>query len=301
MRVTHKLMADNAIRHMDENLQRLYSLQEKIASEKQFQRASENPSGAIAALSLRSSLAISQAYLDTAHLTDSWLSASDSALSQMTDVARRALNLVLKGANDTLSAVERRTMASEIDSMVQEAVGVGNTSHQGNFLFSGFKTTTKPFSLSDPDPDEDNLPAKVSYTGDNGTILRNIGPEQSIPQNIDGNTIFQPVFDALVAARKALKANDSGEIQTAIGLLQNAFNGLGEAVTTNGARMRQVDLITSRIENTQIELRSLLSKKEDINMAEAITALRYQETVYQAALEVGHRAISALSLFDIMS
>ena len=64
---------------------------------------------------------------------------------------------------------------------------------------------------------------------------------------------------------------------------------------------RNKKTVTERIEKTQLEIKSLLSKKEDVNMAEAIVNLRRQETVYQSVLEVGHRAISAMSLFDMLS
>jgi hypothetical protein len=42
----------------------------------------------------------------------------------------------------------------------------------------------------------------------------------------------------------------------------------------------------------------LLSKKEDVNVAEAIVLLTGEKTTFDAVLEVSQRAISALSLFD---
>ncbi|MGB9586319.1 MAG: hypothetical protein ACPL7A_02730, partial [Anaerolineales bacterium] len=74
-----------------------------------------------------------------------------------------------------------------------------------------------------------------------------------------------------------------------------------ESMTTNGARQRQVRLAKDRLEKAQIELKSLLSAKEDTNMTEAISYLQHQQTVYQTVLEVGQRAISAMSLFDLLS
>jgi hypothetical protein len=50
----------------------------------------------------------------------------------------------------------------------------------------------------------------------------------------------------------------------------------------------------------KIETQSLLSKNEDVNMAEGIAQLANQETTYNAVLEVSKRAISALSLFDYL-
>ncbi len=54
MRVTEKMMTENAVNYMNDSKYRLSVLQERVASGKQFQTASDNPSGATAALSIRS-------------------------------------------------------------------------------------------------------------------------------------------------------------------------------------------------------------------------------------------------------
>jgi hypothetical protein len=44
----------------------------------------------------------------------------------------------------------------------------------------------------------------------------------------------------------------------------------------------------------------MLTNKEDVNMTEAITQLRYQETVYQAVLEVSRRSLATANLFEYL-
>lgn len=296
MRITNRLMNDNAVYYMEENLQKLYDLQEKVSSGKQFQRASDNPVQATAALSLRSTMKISQGYLDTTRSMNAWMSTTDYSMQQMVKSAKRALNLAQEGQSDTIGPDERKALAAEMDMILQQAVGIGNTSHQGNYIYSGFKTNTVPFTLLDNN--NDGAYDAVNYNGDSGVILRNVGPGQSIPQNVDGNASFSPLFSALIQARDALGNNDKATLQTAVGALNTALDGINETTTTNGARQRQVTQIGERLEKTQIELKSLLSQKEDVNMTEAVSSLRYQETVYQTVLEVGNRAISTLNLFD---
>jgi flagellar hook-associated protein 3 FlgL len=301
MRITNSMMSDNAVRYMDENLERMYGLQEKIASGKQYQRPSDNPSAFSSILSLRSSLETSQGYIDTADVTGGWMSATDFSLGQMVDIAKRATTLLQDGVNDTQGESERQALATEMDALLKQAIDIGNTTHQGNYIFAGYKVTTKPFTAVNSDPADPNSPAvSVSYDGDNGVILRNIGPNQTITQNINGNTAFSQLFSDIIAARDALNSNDSATIQNALVNLQAAFTNLQESVTTNGARQRQVNLMSDRLNDAQSELKGLLSQKEDVNMTEAISALRNQETVYQAVLEVGNRAISALNLFQMM-
>ena len=262
MRITQKMMTQNAIRHMSENLERLNELQGQVASGKAFQYASDDPARATTALSLRSNLEQLAAYLETTQMTDDWMSASESALEDMQSTAKNALDLALSGVSDTMGVEERQALAEEINVLLQHAVEVANTSYRDNYIFSGFRVKTTPFELVDGDGD--GLAELVNYLGDNGSILQQIGPGQTITQNIDGNTAFAPLFDAAIQARDALNANDLPALQTALTALQGASDTINTASTRNGARLRQINLSIERMERTQIDLRSLLSQKKRI-------------------------------------
>ena len=300
MRITQQLLTENAIKYMDENLKRLYKLQEKVASGKEFQNPSDNPSGIAAVFSLRSTLTTSTAYLDSIANTDSWMTTTDFSLNQAVQLATRAINLARQGGTDTVGDEQRSSLATEIDIILQQAVNVANSTHEGKYIFSGFKTQTPPFSLVDNN--SDGQFDDVIYNGGvNETITRTLSPGVSIPLNIDGKDTFEALLKAMIAARDALRTNDPAQIQSAIAPLENALQKVNESMTTNGARQRQVRLAKDRLEKAQIELKSLLSAKEDTNMTEAISYLQHQQTVYQTVLEVGQRAISAMSLFDLLS
>ncbi|MGB9640214.1 MAG: flagellar hook-associated protein FlgL [Anaerolineales bacterium] len=300
MRVTQQLLTENAIKYMDENLKRLYKLQEKVASGKEFQNPSDNPSGVAAAFSLRSTLTTSTAYLDSIANADSWMTTTDFSLNQAVQLGTRAINLARQGGTDTVGDEQRSGLATEIDIILQQAVNVANSTHEGKYIFGGFKTQTPPFSLVDNNSDG-QFDDVVYNGGVNETITRSLSPGVSIPLNIDGKDTFEALFKAMIAARDALRTNDPAQIQAAIAPLENALQKVNESMTTNGARQRQVRLAKDRLEKAQIELKSLLSAKEDTNMTEAISYLQHQQTVYQTVLEVGQRAISAMSLFDLLS
>ena len=120
-------------------------------------------------------------------------------------------------------------------------------------------------------------------------------------RNVNGEDTFTALFEAIINAREALQSDQTDTIQAAVDQLENAVQIVNEASTTNGARQSQTRLVKDRLEKTQVELKNLLSYKEDVNMAEAISNYNYQQTIYQTVLEVGQRAISALSLFDLLS
>lgn len=302
MRITQRMMTERAIEYMDENLKRLYQLQEKVASGKEFQRSSDNPSGVFSALNIRSVLKMNTAYLDSAAITESWMSATDFALTQTTQLATRALNLTQQGISDTMGNEQRMTLAAEVDMVLQQVLSVANSNHQGNYIFAGFKTLTPPFELLDSN--SDGYLDTVVRNGDNGVINRLIGTNLTVVQNVNGYDLFNDLMVSIMNARDALMNNGDpnqlNQLQSAIADLDAQIRNVNEALTTNGARQREVRLTKDRLEKSQIELKSLLSQKEDVNMTEAVSYLQHQQTIYQTVLEVGKRAISALSLFDLL-
>jgi flagellin-like hook-associated protein FlgL len=76
---------------------------------------------------------------------------------------------------------------------------------------------------------------------------------------------------------------------------------MDEYRTSNGAHLRQVESASDSLVKMQTETKGLLSQNEDMNIAEGIALLANQQTTYEAVLQVGQRAISALSLFDYLS
>jgi flagellar hook-associated protein 3 FlgL len=307
MRITNKLMMDKAIQNMSSNMEKLSKLQGKLSTGKQFQVASEDPARASVSLSLRSNLRTLESYADTAETTKNWMTATDNALDQMEQVGIRAANLILRALNDTFAASERATaMGTEMQELLNQAIELGNTSVNDQFIFAGYQVNSKAFELVDGtttlldykgDP---FTPKVVNYLGDQGVMQRSLGPDQSATLNVRGDQALEVFLQNLVLAGNALSQNDATALQTILGALRTSMDTMDQFRTSNGARLRQVDTASSFLETMKIETQSLLSKNEDLNMAEGIAQLANQETTYNAVLEVSQRAISALSLFDYL-
>ena len=307
MRITNRMMVDNAVHNMSDNLEKISKLQTKISTGKQFLTASEDPARAAVSLNLRSRLSTLDSYADTADITRDWMTASDNAFDQMEDVAVRAQNLILRGLNDSLSASERATtVATEMQDLLNQAVEIGNTSVNNQFVFAGYQVNNKAFELVDSTTTLTDYsgatftPKIVNYLGDQGIMQRNLGPDQSVTLNVRGDQAFNGFLQDLTSASNALKQNDTTSLQTILGNLKSSIDIMDQYRTSNGARLRQVELASDFLGTMKIETKSLLSKNEDINMAEGISLLANQQTTYDAVLEVSQRAISALSLFDYL-
>jgi len=326
MRITNRMIVDNAVQNMAGALEKKTKLQNQIATGKQFQTAAENPVNASISLSLRSNLRTVESYVSTTDSTKDWMGASDFAFDKLETLANRANNLVLRGLNDTFTGKDRQSsLGDEMQTLIQEAIDIGNTQHNGQFIFSGYNITTKPFSLSEDTPSEDtpseDTPNRftdnfgktvrhqlVSYIGDTNFMERSLGPDQSVKLNVPGDPSIKQFIASLVQAHESLIKDtsvitdpyDPGPLQNSLTALKSSLDALDQYRTSNGARMRQVESAADFLAQVKIETKSLLSKKEDTNVAEAIASLVNQESTYQAVLEVSQRAISTLSLFDYM-
>ena len=293
MRVTHRMIIDNAIRSMSDNLQKLSKLQRQASSGKRFERSSDAPGASRAAMALKSNINANESYLETLQRAEHWLTASGQALGELEDVSLKAINRALEGISDT-NAQARSNLAEELDGLIQDAVSSGNRKHQGNYLFSGFQVKTEPFTLVTGSPDS------VTYAGDTGEITRRIGPDHSLKVNFDPDQVISPLYEAMISARDALLADDTVGLQSAVEDLKSAQELIKDQLATNGIRLKQVEDNQSYLEETQLALENLLSHEEDIDLVEVITELRHQETVYQTTLEVGHRTMATVNLFDLL-
>ncbi len=223
-------------------------------------------------------------------------------------LAFSATNLILRGINDTVSGSERaNSLAKEMQALLNQAVELGNTSENNQFIFSGYQVSSKAFELVDATTtllDYQGVaftPKVVNYLGDAGVMQRNLGPDQSVNLNVRGDQAINGLLQNLIQASSALIQNDTASLQPLLTSLRSALNTMDEYRTSNGAYLRQVESASDSLVKMQTETKGLLSQNEDMNIAEGIALLANQQTTYEAVLQVGQRAISALSLFDYMS
>lgn len=98
---------------------------------------------------------------------------------------------------------------------------------------------------------------------------------------------------------KDLSSDNPEGIGRALSRIDAHLDNLNSVRAEVGVKTNRLNLTLNRIEDDNVNLRGLLSKNEDIDMAEVIINLQMQENVYNAALSVGSKIIS-LSLVDFI-
>jgi len=186
-------------------------------------------------------------------------------------------------------------IANEIEQLKAQMIQVGNTQYNGRYIFAGFKTTTQPFSET-----------KNSYSGDNGVIEFEVGAGgNKIAVNVTGDKVFDVsggTSQLLTVMDKLKNALDSGDHQAVSNLIADVDKQLENVLAVRaevGAKSNRLDLIQNRLQDDNYNFTALLSKNEDVDLAQVITNLQMDENVYRASLAAGARIIQP-SLIDFL-
>jgi flagellar hook-associated protein 3 FlgL len=303
MRVTNQMIMDHSIKSMTDSLGTLYELQQKASSGKKFLNASDDPSSAANVFTLKSTLATSEVYLSTADSTREWMSVTDSALVTATDAAQKAISLITRGLSDTIGAKERVVIGTEINGLLNQVIDLANTKHLDRYVFAGFSTDAKPFvpvmDVIDPSKIA-SVQFKPGLPAGFQAIQREIGPGETITANIDGQSTFTNLINTLIKVRDDLNTNNTADLRLQMDNMNTALDEVTHSSTVNGARMRNVDDTTIRIEKNNIDLEALLSLNDQVNMPEVLAMIKNQETTYQLVVQITSRTQSMLNLFNAL-
>ncbi|MFQ5340556.1 MAG: flagellar hook-associated protein FlgL [Anaerolineae bacterium] len=273
MRVTERMIQDSGRRHLQAQIEGLAGVQEQITSGKRLARPAEDPVAAGEILDLRSNLEGLDAYDQTTESSRGWLAASDTSLQALSDLVIKARTIALRGSSSTAESMLPQ-LADEAEEVLKEAVATANSRHGGDYILAGFKTDTLPFDLTS---------LTVTYQGDSGAIMREVEPGHQLQINVSGDTI-EPALSELADLVDSLRSGDVSAVAGHLSLLDDALDQITSQVSKVGLAADRTETARGRLDNVRLEVRGLLSRLEDTDMAEAAVELNSREQGYRATL-----------------
>ena len=303
-RITNLMIGRSVVADANTAATRLADTQRRLASGKDILRPSDDPFGTSRALKMREQLERVDQHARNVEEAIGWQSATESALSRVTDMVHRVRELVVQGSNDTATQPGRDNIATEIDQLIEAVKQEANTSYAGRYLFSGSATQTAPYPTGAP-------PASDVYAGNGDAMAREIGQGVSVQVNVLASEVFgsgqtandNKLLDVMRDVAQHLRGGTPADTAALRGTdLQRIISNTDEI-----ARVRAVvGGTTNRLEAAQVRLRELsetatqlLSTTEDADMADAMVTFSMQQSVYQSALRSGASIVQA-SLMDFL-
>lgn len=293
LRITQQSVNRSTLSDITSNLRKMQDIQEKLSSGKQINRPSDDPSATRKILGLKTkNFQILQFLNNTATAKENMNYTSD-ALETINELLSKVKSLAVQAGSDTLGQSERQIIASEINQLTESVIQFSNTTDSsGRYVFSGTKTQTLAFTAT---RDSVGKVTAVSYNGNNEAIKYQIGSRTQMQVNLPGGAFFQDnqFFSTLISMRDSLGAQtfDHGAFLQLKKTLDTATDTLSTEITKFGAKLNRLEITTSRLENSQVTLKEMISSAEDADVAALIMNLKNQETVLQSSLNVGGRII----------
>lgn len=187
MRISSSQYFNMNVASMSDQQSTLASMYQQISSGKRILTASDDPLGAAQAvqLTLKSGALAQYGTNQTAALSS--LQQEDSTLSNVSNVLQSIQTQIVHAGDGSLTDADRTSVANTIQGLRDQLFSLANTTDsEGNYIFSGLKGGTAPFS---------NNPAGVgaTYDGDFGQRTVQISEGRSMQVGDTGVSIFQSV------------------------------------------------------------------------------------------------------------
>ncbi|HIE29025.1 TPA: flagellar hook-associated protein 3 [Candidatus Poribacteria bacterium] len=282
MRVTNKIIATQIKDTISQNAQRLQKSQFAIASGRRFNKPSDDPIGTTQAIKQR--IRIDRINQINRNIDDGlgFLNLTDTVLGGVRSQLVRAKEIALAQTSGTANASDRALAAKEVAVILEDVVALANTEFNGRFIFAGRKTQNKPFNLEG---------AVVTYHGDDGSIQRQIGFDETIQTNVTGSEVFAKTFETLINLKETLEQNNRAGIEATLAELDANIESILTIQSDVGAKVNRLETQKERLLDSKMELTQILSDTEDVDLAEAIMEFSLKQTALQAALESAARII----------
>ncbi|MDD4088786.1 MAG: hypothetical protein PHS04_03180 [Tissierellia bacterium] len=333
MRITTSMMSNKYIKNLNKSAYEMNQLSEKVETGRRFVKGSEDPVSAIKAYKLRREYRTTEIYDTNIKDVDSFLTAAETSLTEISNNLESVYTSYLKGINGTMNAEDREIVAKELENLQRSILTSLNANFEDRYVFGGTSKEEIPFTIKDgvlhfkginlnTQEDADGNPGNLSDL-ENETINIDIGLGMTFDSDSELNT--DTVFDMSMSGIKFM-----GFGETTDGIPKNLYNLIGEIkeklvsdsfsideitpyideyekqkakvlvnITDIGAKTNYLDFLKTRNEDNQFNLNKKILEVEFEDPAEAIVNFKMQEYSYNAALSMGNRILQN-SFIDFM-
>ncbi|WP_372824452.1 flagellar hook-associated protein FlgL [Polaromonas sp.] len=186
MRISTQTFYEQSKTAMGSQQSSLLRVQQQLGAGTKILAPSDDPLGSTRALAVSQSIALGAQYSASRGQATQTLTMEENALQSVTTVLQNIKGLLVQAGNGTLADADRATVATTLQSNLDQLQGLANTDDgNGQFLFAGFKSGSAPFVRQ--------ADGSILYAGDQGKRLMQVDVSRQMAGTDDGRSIFQTV------------------------------------------------------------------------------------------------------------
>ena len=230
MKISTSQLFNRSVRDIQDNQSQLSNTREKLATGKSLIRASDDTTKLSTVDTLERFINKNKGYENTINVLTDRYKLEENVLASGADILVRLKELAIQGSNNTLSAMDRDILATEVQSLREELISIANTRDvQGNSIFAGGRTESIAFLK--------NVDSSVTYLGDTRQNTVYVSDTRELTKNRNGLDIFSAAprtSEYLITGttKQALAAAADVALPGGIGTYQPSATG---ALTLDGS------------------------------------------------------------------
>ena len=298
MRIASKTIYDRITGSLQSTYSEMFNAQEVVSTSKRINKLSDDPVGLVTVLDLRSSISNIEQLERNISMGKSWLTASESALTQVSDILTDVKALTVQMSSGNIGASERANAAEIVKEYLDEIISLSNSQSGGRYLFAGTNTDTASFELNE-------ATGEVDYNGNATAFSIKIGSESNIAVGKVGSEVFgenwdeNNIFRTLIDLQEYLENNDVAGIQDVMGRLDEHMTKISAEISEIGGKTIRMETKEYIIADLKLTYTDRKSQLEDADISEAVIDLNSKQLAYNAALTSASKVMN-LSLVDFM-
>lgn len=225
----------------------------------------------------------------------SWLGTAQNNLDSLSEVFSEVYQEGVRSLNSTLQEGEREEVAQLLEKLLENVVELLNAQNNDEYVFSGTRTSVKPFNVDGADPTSDG--AGVVYYGNTDGIYRQIGPDSSLQVNITGDQVLSvdkdldgttdfTITESIQSFIDALRANDTDAMNSSLSQIQDSRDHVINQTASIGSIVNRLEISENQLADASVIMAQQQSEIEDTDFAETILEFQRAQTSLQTSLQV---------------
>lgn len=264
-------------------------------------RHSDDPVSASKSLVIQNSLSRLDSQARIAAGAERNLATTESVLGEAEGLIRRATELAVQGASESLSLRDRQALGLEVEQLKEQMLALANTDLGGVYLFGGNSNTSAPYN------------GAGVYQGDTGAREVEVAPGLEVTMNVPGQDIFgigtdvngdgnldvnsfeKTVFGVLEDLKTALDTGDTANISGSLTDLETYENRILGARVKVGTWLKTTMSATGIRTEIQTALEQERARTVEVDAAEAFSKFSQTQFSLEASIAQAQRIMQSIS------
>ncbi len=246
-RVTQRMISSRSLIDIRNNQLNMSLWRNQLSTGKRINKPSDDPTAFLRVLPIQNDITATRTFQDNAVLARDILNTASSSLEDATNLMAEARRIAIQGANGTMNAADRKTLASSANQLLGEMLSLANSKLGDRYLFGGTRTRTVPFSMT-----TDGL---IQYAGDDDKATVEVAPGTETEITSSGIDVFMKTnrkattFDGDTGAAAGLGTN-SGTGAAILQIEQTNFTTLPSGLAAGSGTTTALGPLSFNISTT---------------------------------------------------